>query len=250
MRTSLAWFNFDDLDLSVIEPNGNRISYSNKSNKLDVDMNVGSNGSRQAVENIRWIHKPLKGKYSVYVHNFTYRESIDFGFEIEIEENGILHNLSFDQIVRGGERIHVCNISVKEGVPAEIQIVDPRISGKSSSKEYWNIKTNTLVPVKSIILSPNHWNEDKPHGNKHWFFILDDCKNPNPVRGIYSEFLTQELQTHRKVFEILGDKTKCPVVEEQLSGIGFSSTIPNNLIVQVTGPKLNKIYDVKFGKTA
>lgn len=250
MRVSLAWFNFDDLDISIREPNQNTISYANKCDKLDVDMNVGANGSRQAVENIRWIKKPVNGKYSVYVNNYTYREAIDFGFEIEIEQDGILHNLSFNQIVRQKEKVHVCDIIMKTGVPAEIQIVDQRVSGRSSSKEYWNIKTNTLVPVKSIILSPNHWNENKPHGNKHWFFILNECKNPNPVRGIYSEFLTQELQTHRKVFEILGDKTKCPVVEEQLSGVGFSSTIPNNLIVQVTGPKLNKIYDVKFGKTA
>ena len=44
LRCSLSWFNHDDLDIHVIEPDGNNIYYNNKKNfdttgKLDVDMN-------------------------------------------------------------------------------------------------------------------------------------------------------------------------------------------------------------------
>lgn len=74
------------------------------------------------------------------------------------------------------------------------------------------------------MLSPNYWENAGSMGNKHWFFILDQCINPNPVRGIYNEFLLGSLEPHRKVFEVLGSKTKCQPTDNQLSGIGFSST--------------------------
>ena len=47
-----------------------------------------------------------------------------------------------------------------------------------------------------------------------------------PVRGIYNEFLTGALEPHRKVFEVLGNRTKCQPSDKQLSGVGFSETVP------------------------
>lgn len=72
-------------------------------------------------------------------------------------------------------------------------------------------------------------------GNKHYFFMLDDCKNPEPVRGFFNEYLNSELTPHRKVFEVLADKMKTPYQEHQLSGLGFSSTMRNSVIVKVDG---------------
>lgn len=88
--------------------------------------------------------------------------------------------------------------------------------------------------VNVMMLSPNYWDE-QGIGNKHYFFMLDDCKNPEPVRGFFNEYLNSELTPHRKVFEVLADKMKTPYQEHQLSGLGFSSTMRNSVIVKVDG---------------
>ena len=95
------------------------------------------------------------------------------------------------------------------------------------------------------MYSPNYW-DDNAVGNKHWFFILDQCKNPNATRGIYNEFLSNKLAEHSKVFEVLGDKTKCQPTEEQLSGLGFSSTKSDSVTLVVTSGSQRRSYTVNF----
>ena len=97
-----------------------------------------------------------------------------------------------------------------------------------------NRDTNKFHKVNVMMLSPNYWDE-QGIGNKHYFFMLDDCKNPEPVRGFFNEYLNSELTPHRKVFEVLADKMKTPYQEHQLSGLGFSSTMRNSVIVKVDG---------------
>ena len=65
--------------------------------------------------------------------------------------------------------------------------------------------------------------------------MLDDCKNPEPVRGFFNEYLRSELSQDRKTFEMLANKMKAPYSDNQLSGLGFSSTIRNSVICKVTG---------------
>lgn len=79
-------------------------------------------------------------------------------------------------------------------------------------------------------------------GNKHYFFMLDGCSNPDAVRGFYNEFLSEELRPHRKVFEALSSSMKCIPAKEQLSGLGFSSTIRNELFVKID----NRPYKITF----
>lgn len=107
-------------------------------------------------------------------------------------------------------------------------------STSHSSVSLWNIDTNKFHKVNVMMLSPNYWDE-QGIGNKHYFFMLDDCKNPEPVRGFFNEYLNSELTPHRKVFEVLADKMKTPYQEHQLSGLGFSSTMRNFVIVKVDG---------------
>jgi hypothetical protein len=64
--------------------------------------------------------------------------------------------------------------------------------------------------------------------------VIDGCKTPDDVRGIYNEYLTQDLMQHRKVFEVLGAKTKCQPSDDQVSGLGFSSTQRQELNFSVT----------------
>lgn len=108
------------------------------------------------------------------------------------------------------------------------------LSSNSSGKETWNLSTNKFYKVSLLTLSPNYWNGAEV-GNKHYFFILDGCKNPSPVRGFFNEYLRSELSQDRKTFEMLANKMKAPYSDNQLSGLGFSSTIRNSVICKVTG---------------
>lgn len=248
MRCSLHWFNYDDLDLHVTEPNGQEIYYGNKIGStrgiLDVDMNAGSGKTRDAVENIVWTDpsKLKSGQYRVRVHNFSKRESIDVGFEMEIEINGELHKFHYDNAVLDYSFIDVANINVdKQGNISLIPIIKEGSTSVKSIKE-WNIDTMKFQKVSCIMFSPNHW-EGNAVGNKHLFFMIEGCKNPDPVRGFFNEYLRSDLEkNHKRVFEALASKAKTEYNDDQLSGLGFSLTQSNDVVVKVN----NKSYKIKF----
>ena len=85
-----------------------------------------------------------------------------------------------------------------------------------------------------IMNSPNHWDGEET-GNKHRFFVLENCIQEGKARGFFNEFLKEEMREHRKVFEVLGSKLKAEESDNQLSGIGFSTTTRNQLLCKVTG---------------
>lgn len=238
LRVSLSWFNFDDLDIHVFEPNGTQICFYNKCGKLDVDMNAGGGRTREAVENVAW-KAPQDGLYRVVVNQCSKRENKDLGFVIEIESDGKLTHLSYDKAVSGN--VSVCIFEVRGGVITQLDPASGIVSG-SASQTKWGVTTEQPTKVQTLLLSPNYW-DDNASGNKHYIFVLEGCKNDAPARGIYNEFLRNDLDTHRKVFEILGEKTKCPVVDDQLSGLGFSSTRDDIVTVLVNNQKQ---YNIKF----
>lgn len=243
LRVSLAWNNIDDLDLHCDSPDRGHIYYGAKAGILDVDMNV-SHYVRDPVENMRWVNMPRDGEYKFYVHQFCQRARTDGGFTVEVEAGDVLTTLHYEKIVADRARVPVIRLVAKGG---ELRIVPaPGMKvGGGLSQEKWGLKTQELVRVNAVVLSPNHWG-DNIAGLKHWFFLLEGAKNPEPVRGIYNEFLGGELAKHAKVLEVLGEKTKCPVADEQLSGVGFTSARGDKVTVLATGPKLNKVYTVAF----
>jgi len=244
LRVSLAWFNGDDLDIHCQDPKGNHISFSNKMNVLDVDMNAGcARNSKDPVENLSWT-RPADGAYAITVHNYSKRSNDNPGFVIEVENAGKVSQYTLSRAVRSNEQVMVGHLIVEGGVIVEARI-NGELKGGGISQDAWSLKTEQFAKVSTLMLSPNHWG-DSQVGNKHWFFVLEGCKVDTPVRGIYNEFLKSELLGHRKVFELLGDKTKCPVTDQQLSGLGFSSTRGDTVKVRVASDKSTLIYNVKF----
>jgi hypothetical protein len=234
----LSWSNYDDLDFHMLEPNRAEICFSRKGpstsgGRLDVDMNAGGGSTRTPVENIFYADRNLmkEGVYKLYVNQFSKRESTDVGFEVEIDMLGDVYNFYYEKAVKQGERIEVAQIKYSKSKGFEI--IESLPSSRKSTK-MWNINTNDFHQVNVLMHSPNHW-DDKGVGNKHYFFMLKDCKNDGQARGFFNEFLKEELNPHRKVIEMVGSKMKTDNSADQLSGLGFSSTQKAELLVRVKG---------------
>lgn len=238
LRVSLSWFNGDDLDLHCAAPGGIDVGFQNKMGILDVDMNAGYATTRTPVENLAF-NSLRDGLYQVYVQQYRQRETVDVGFAIELEYAGVVHQFSHPKAAK--DRIDCFRFTIQKGELLNFEPANCLVGGKSS-QEKWGVKTETLVPVVAVMNSPNHW-DAKQVGAKHLIFALKNCKNPNPARGIYNEYLRGDLEQHRKVFEVLGNKTKCAVTDEQVSGIGFTAGRNDSLTVVVDNKRL---YTINF----
>lgn len=252
LRVSLSWYNADDLDLSCVEPTSNVIMYNRKKSAqtggmLDLDMNgLDKKDSHAPVENLIYVDKKrmVKGDYVFRVHNYSRRSTENVGFAIQIEFDGVSQTFAFDKAYTNGrmEKMFVVNW---DGEKFTVKDIWSDFTSNSSAKEtVWNVNSGEFVPVSMVMNSPNHWDGNKV-GNKHVFFILDGCKNDEPVRGFFNEYLKPELNDIRKTIELLGSKMKAEPTEEQLSGIGFSETIRNELTVRVTG-KTQRVFKINF----
>jgi hypothetical protein len=73
--------------------------------------------------------------------------------------------------------------------------------------------------------------------------MLKNCVNDEEPNAFYNEYLKDELvQKHKRVFEALGSKAHVKDCDNQLSGLGFSMTKRDSVIVKCD----NKVYKVQF----
>lgn len=229
LRISLSWNNTDDLDLHANSPYGH-VYFGNKMGILDVDMNAG-NLTRNPVENLAFVN-PRDGTYAIHVNQYRRREHIDYGFAIEVECGGVLRQFSYSKSLKDKEDVR-CFVLTVRNKQLDMK-VEPTLVEGTSSQDKWGVKTETLVPVTAIMYSPNYWGDQKV-GAKHLIFALRDCNNPASTRGVYNEFLRSDLEKHRKVFEVLGAKTKCQPTKDQVSGVGFTAARGDTVTVVVDG---------------
>jgi hypothetical protein len=232
----LAWSNYDDLDLHMKEPDGGHIYYGNKGPSSlggQLDVNAGGRMTREPVENIFYRSRSgmKEGTYELFVNQYNRRESDNDGFEVEVDWLGTTYTFAADKSPREGTSIVVAKMKYSRA--NGIRMLSG-MQSKNASRLVWSIPTETFRRVSVVMLSPNHWDE-KAVGNKHYFFLLDGCVNDGAARGFYNEFLTPELDKHRKVLEIVGSKLQMAPADQQLSGLGFSSTQRSSLMCRVRG---------------
>lgn len=242
LRFSIQWndvpgeWDENDEDAHCIEPDKNHIYYVSKWNprtdgRLDVDIRCPNQG-KAAVENITWsdIKKMKEGEYSFYVNCYANRGG-KTGFRAEIEFDGNIYSFNYDKPLHQGQNVAVAKVTLKNGKFS----IKELLPSSTSTHEIWGVNSNQFVPVSVAMYSPNYWDEQTGNGNRHYFFMLKDCVNPEKSNGFYNEFLKAELLQHKRVFEALGSQMAVQSVDDQLSGVGFSETKHDSFIVKVQG---------------
>lgn len=256
LRFSIMWNeNQDDnsdLDAHCIEPDGSHIyfgeyrkpSMTRSGGQLDIDITrpMEQRPGKPSVENITWadLSRMKPGVYRFFVHQYAARGSK--GFKAEVEFNGEIHAFEYNHPVSGN--VDVAEVTLDKDGNFTIK---EKLNGKSSvsSRNVWGVQTNQFVPVSVISYSPNYFDEQEGIGHRHLFFFLKDCVNTEEPNGYYNEFLKNELDKHKRVFEALGAKCHVQDTDDQLSGIGFSMTKRAELVVKVKGAT-ERIMKIKF----
>ena len=250
LRFSIQWndddHNPNDFDAHCTEPNGNEIYFGLKRShisggELDVDIIHPMRG-KPAVENITWAgtSRMRTGSYLFRVHCFSNRGGRS-GFKAEVEFNGQIYSFCYNKELKYKEYVDVAevvfdgsNFTIKEKLPSNV-----------SSRDIWGLTTNQFAPVSVVCYSPNYWDQQNGIGHRHYMFMLKDCINPEQPNGMFNEYLNEDLMKHKRVFEALGAKMKVADSDNQLSGIGFSSTKRNDVIVRVKGAT-ERVIKIKF----
>lgn len=249
LRFSIMW-NEDgkevlDFDAHAVEPDGNHIYFghcketnSTMSGMLDVDMirprNLG-------VENIVWsdLKRMKNGTYNFSIENFD--GGANKGFKAEIEVDGEIYSYEYNRTVGLKKAVLIATVTLNNGV-FTINHDLPEV--ESSSKAIYGLNTNEFHRVRLVCSSPNHWGDNKV-GNKHYMFMLEDCKCPTAIRSFHNENLLPELAEHRKVLEVLGNTNMIEPSDNQLSGLGFNATVRDELVVKLGG-NFKRIVKIKF----
>lgn len=250
LRFSIQWnaetdWNRDDFDAHCKTP-CQHIFFSHMVDhvtrgRLDVDV-INPEKGKPAVENITWADKSemVDGDYEFFVHNYCHSNGTS-GFTAEIEFDGQIYEFEYDKPLRQGQNVPVATVTLKD----EVFTIKKKLPSTTSSREIWGINTNQFVPVTVMCYSPNYWDEQTGIGHKHYLFMLNGCVNEDTPNGFFNEFLKQELVQHKRVFEALGSKMHVADDPNQLSGIGFSSTKRDDVIVKVKGAT-ERVLKIKF----
>lgn len=240
-----------DLDLWCLQPDKQKIGFdqgfrkdsgnrfTNCGGQLDLDDRGHNSGIH--VENIYFnsLSQMKDGVYKFWIHQFSARNSK--GFKAEIEFDGEIYSYVYDRSVSGN--VQVAEVTLKNG-KFTIEHKLPCTEGLGVSKEIYGLETNKFHKVNLVCLSPNHWGDNNV-GNKHYMFMLENCKSPTSIRGFHNENLLPELAAHRRVLEVLGATNMIEPADKQLSGLGFNSTVNDELILRLQGSH-KRVVRVRF----
>ena len=240
-----------DLDAHCEEPSGDHIYYSSpfrkdKGNRktrcggqLDIDMICPK---QTGVENIYYTDKStLKdGEYRFYVYHYsgqrtTFKAEIVFGDQV----------YTYHYTTPSNGVMEIARVYIKNGEVDHINQSKWLVSEEGTQETIWGMDTNEFHKVNLVCLSPNHWDEATAVGNKHYFFMLENCKCPGKIRSFHIENLKPDLVAHRKVFEVLGNTNMIEPGDNQLSGLGFDATVKDSIVLRLKGTH-NRVVKVNF----
>lgn len=244
----LAWNDTNDLDLAMVEPNGEWLYFGSKRTKdgmLDVDANAGST-TTTPVENIVYKKLSQRGTYTLTVNMFRVRNGKASPYTVEIELNGEVHVVNSVSV---GTRMNTKQVVAKfesDGEGGITMHANTQLAYTTGAK-LWNLPVEQFHRVKAITYSPNYFSDNESGtGQKHVFFFIEDCINETSVRGFYNEFLRSDLRPHRKVMELVGQdaRAKEGAQQNQLSGLGFTFDKEAVFTVRVNNGNRNEVYTV------
>jgi hypothetical protein len=215
---------------------GRRVGWNNRQDsaskgKQDVDYTSAAPAGYIPVENITFpdINKMPEGEYICKIHNWAFRNTGGQG-KAEIAFQGQSFQYVYPK-TKNKQWITVAKIILKNKEFTIEHVLKPV---NETSNTIWNIDTNQFHKVNLVCLTPNHWGENNV-GNKHYLFMLDGCKSDVALRSFHVENLNADLLQHRKVMEVLGTTTMLEPNNNQLCGLGFNSTVGDELILKLNG---------------
>lgn len=225
---------------------GRRVGWNMRTDSLsggkqDVDYTSEAPQGYIPVENITFpdLSKMPEGTYVCKVHNWSFRKTGGRG-KAEIAFAGDSYQYEYPA-TKNKEWVTVAEVTLKNGV-FSINHKLPLVG--ETTKEIYGLETNNFHKVELVCKSPNHWGEDTID-HKFYFFMLQGCKYPNSLRTFHNENLIPELYAHRKVLEVIGATQLIEPTDKQLSGLGFNSTIKDELILRLSG-SFKRVVKVKF----
>lgn len=238
LRFSIQWNdngdNANDFDAHCTGPNQhvNFRSMNGIGGCLDVDI-MHPNKDQIAVENIIYDKASgmREGIYTFLVHNFAHRGGAS-GFSAEIEFEGNILSFECRRDIRQDEFVEVAKVEYSKKNGFKLIRSMPH---NNSSKKLWGLQSLQFHPASVCMYSPNYWDLQDGIGHRHYFFMLQGCINDTEPNGFFNEFLKESLMKHKRVFEALGSKMKVEPSDNQLSGLGFSSTKRDSITIKITG---------------
>lgn len=243
LRCSLQWNDDEtkgivDLDLHCQSPK-KHVYHGDKSDSLtstwlDIDM---INPTKIGIENITVDTWKIDGVYTFYVRNYSQHRNFK-GFKAEIEVDGNTYNYFVNNSFL--ENTNIATVTVKNGFVS----IEHHLPETSSARNLWNLETNNFHKVNLICTSPNHWG-DNEIGTKEYFFMLQDCMTPDSMRAFHVDQLNSELMANRKAIDLLGNYKMIETSDKQLSGLGYQSTVRDEIILKVKGTH-SRVLKIQF----
>lgn len=220
----------------------NRRNDSETGGSQDVDF-VKTPGNSIPVENITFpdLSKLPDGIYRCVIHNWSERHPNTSGGKCEIAFNGSNEVYEYDYpVLKNKKWCDVAEVTLKNGKFSIKHILTP----KSVDKEVYNLKTKRFHKVNLVCLSPGHWGSNS-YGVKYYYFMLENCKPDGPIKTYHADALVDDLYKERRVLEPLAATMMLDPIDDQLSGIGFNSTVADDVILKLKG-SVNRTIKVKF----
>lgn len=224
---------------------GRRVGWNSRSDYAsggtqDVDYTQAAPVGYIPVENITFpdLARMPDGKYTCMINNWSFRKTGGKG-EAEIAFGDVSYQYVYPA-TKQDEWVTVAEVTLKGGHFT----IEHKLPETHTSQNIYGLDSEQFHKVNLVCLSPNHWDEQVV-GNKHYFFMLEDCKSPTEIRSYHIENLISDLYQARKVLEPLADTIMVPSTDGQLSGLGFNATVHDELIVRLSG-SFKRVIKIKF----